>query len=149
MSMPLLLERPIQKADWLREAGEMNGASNAPTRLRGAEGEQAPGSDAGPWESAVKKIVEFQHLGDDWDGQGARKPSSDLLASAIGLAYLLNQRGVEPPNCVVPGVDGTVILEWHFSDGTYSDVEIVRPFYAEVMLIEPGKPAQHWTLPTE
>jgi len=147
--MPLLLDRQIPKEDWLREAGERNGASKAPARLRGADGEQEPGSDAGAWQPTVKKIVEFQHLGDDWDGQGAKSPSFDLLASAVGLAYVLYQQDVDPPNCVVPGVDGTVIFEWHFPDGTYSDVEIIRPLYAEVMLLEPGKPAQHWTLPTE
>jgi hypothetical protein len=147
--MPLLLDRHVLKEDWLRVAGERNGASKAPARLRGAEGEQAPGSDAGPWQPAVKKIVEFEHLGDDWDGQGARAPSFELLASAIGLAYTLYQQELDPPNVVIPGVDGTVTFEWHDLDGTYTEVEIVRPLYAEVMMIEPGKPAQHWTLPTE
>jgi hypothetical protein len=85
----------------------------------------------------------------NWDGQGARAPSYDMLASAIGLAYTLYQQGVDPPNCVIPGVDGTVTFEWHDPDGTYTEVEIVRPLYAEVMMIEPGKPARHWTLPTE
>lgn len=147
--MPMLLDRHIPKADWLREAGERNGAPKAPTQPRGVDGEQEVGSDAGPWQPTVKKIVEFQHLGDDWDGQGAQAPSFDLVASAVGLAYLLHQQGVDPPNCVVPGVEGAVVFEWHFPDGTYSEIEIDQPLHAEVMLIEPGKPAQHWTLPTE
>jgi hypothetical protein len=147
--MSSLLDRTILKDDWLKEAGERNGTSPAPARLHGSNGEQKAVPDAGPWEPAVQKMVTFQHLGDNWDGQGAQAPSYELLASAIGLAYMLHQKGVDPPNCVVPGVDDSVIFEWHDPDGTYTEVEIVRPLYAEVMMIERGKPAKHWTLPTE
>jgi hypothetical protein len=144
-----LLDCHIQEKDWLKEAGERNGTSTAPMRLHGTNGTKSAVPDAGSWEPAVQKMVAFQHLGDDWDGQGARAPSYEVLASAIGLAYTLYQQGVDPPNCVVPGIDGSVIFEWHDPDGTYTEVEIVRPLYAEVMMIEPGKPARHWTLPTE
>ncbi len=142
--MPML-QCPIPKEDWVREVGERNGVS-APAAGHRVE---KPVADAGPWEPAVQKIVQFQHLGDDWDGFGAKAPSRELLESAIGLAYTFSQKGVGPPHRVVPGVDGSVIFEWQNPDGTYTEVENVRPFYAEVMRIEPGKPAQHWTLPTE
>jgi len=69
-------------------------------------------ADADPWEPAVQKIVGFQQLGDDWDGLGAKAPSRELLASAVGLAYLFYEKGVDPPLCVVPGLDGSVNLEW-------------------------------------
>ena len=58
-------------------------------------------------------------------------------------------KGMAPASRVVPGVTGTVLLEWQFPDGTYGEVEIVRPFYAEVMMIQPGRPPKHWTLPTD
>jgi hypothetical protein len=147
--MPTLLDHPILKEDWQKEAGERNGASQAPAGLHGVERDQKALADAGPWEPAVQRMVEFQHLGDDWDGQGARAPSYDVLASAIGLAYTLHQQGVDPPHRVVPGLDGSVIFEWQDPDGTYTEVEVVRWLFAEVMLIEPGQPAQHWTLPNE
>jgi hypothetical protein len=142
--MPVL-DCPIPKEAWAHEVSARNGIS---ARAEEHSVEKA-GADAGPWEPAVQKIVEFQHLGDDWDGFGAKAPSSELLESAIGLAYTFSQKGVGPPQRVAPGVDGSVIFEWQHPDGTYTDVEIVRPFYAEVMMIEPGKPAKHWTLPTE
>src|SRR5947209_7243684 len=91
--MTLLLDRPIPQEEWLKAAGERNGASRAPARLRGVDGDQQEVPDAGPWEPAVQKIVTFQHLGDDWDGLGARAPSSEVLVSAIGLAYTLYQQG--------------------------------------------------------
>lgn len=147
--MTLLLDRPIRKEDWLKECGERNGTAAAPARLHGINGEQKAVPDAGPWEPAVHKMVAFQSLGDNWDGQGAQAPSEEVLKSAIGLAYTLYEQGVDPPSRVVPGPEGSVIFEWQAPDGTYTEVEVVRWLVAEVMLIEPGQSAKHWTLPTE
>jgi hypothetical protein len=145
--MSLLLERHVRKEGWLKEAGEANGAA-APARLHPANGERKAAADAGPWEPAVQKMVAFQNLGDDWDGPGAQPPSYELLCSAIGLAYTLCQQGIDPPNRVVPTPEGSVVFEWQDPDGTYTEVEVVGWLSAEVMLIEPGTPAQHWMLPT-
>src|SRR5262245_56981826 len=113
LSKQSVLDRPILKEDWQREAGEGNGLAQAPARLHGASDEQkTAGPDAGPWEPTIKKIVEFQHLGDDWDGRGALVPSYEVVVSAIGLAYVLYQQEVEPPARVVPGIEGSIILEW-------------------------------------
>jgi hypothetical protein len=139
----LVLDCPIPKEAWADETDQRNGFS-APRLEHPAE---KPLADAGPWQPAVQKIVQFQFLGDDWDGLGAVAPSRELLESAIGLAYLFQERGVDQPHCVVPGLDGSVNLEWQDPDGTIAEVEIVRPFFAEVLLIEPGKPARQWTLP--
>jgi hypothetical protein len=146
--MPSLLNCPVPEQAWLKEAGARNGASPAPARLHEADGGEHAVPDAGSWEPAVRKLVEFQHLGDNWDGLGATAPSRELLASAVGLAYCFSETGVAPPDCVVPGLDGTVTWEWHDPDGTYTEVEIVRPLYAEAMMIAPGQPAKFWTLPT-
>src|SRR5215468_7301438 len=108
--MPSLVSFHIAEHNWLKESGPRNGT--APARLHALNATVKPVPDAGPWEPAVVKMVEFQHLGDDWDGQGARAPSHALLASVIGLAYTLKDQGVDPPHCVVAGVEGTVTLEW-------------------------------------
>jgi len=142
--MPVL-DYPIPKQNWSQEVNVLNAASQAGAGKPAA----GPIKDAGPWETAVQKIVGFQNLEDDWDGQGAKAPSRDLLESAIGLAYTYNHNGVPPPQCVVPGIDGSVVFEWQHPDGTFAEVEIDRPLHAEVMVIEPGQPAKHWTLPTE
>src|ERR1700722_17483222 len=126
--MPVL-ECPIPKSDWIQQVGERNGDSVSPSEPGAAK----PIEDAGPWEPAIQKIREFQHLGDDWDGLGAKAPSRKLLESAIGLAYVLHEKGVDPPTCVVPGLDGSVNLEWQDPGGNIAEVEIDRPFHAEVM----------------
>ena len=144
-----LVDCPIAEQTWLEEARQMDRSSAPQTRMQAVRGGQREVQDAGPWEPAVAKMVEFQHLGDNWDGLGAPAPSRELLVSAIGLAYTLKDKGIDPPSRVVASLEGSVTLEWHDPSGTYIEVEIVRPFYAEVMMIERGQPARHWTLPTE
>jgi hypothetical protein len=139
------LDCPIQKQAWSQEVGQRNGFSTPPQE-RGLE---QPWNHAGIWEPAVRKMVEMRNLADDWDGLGALAPSPALLESAISLAFLFHEKGVNPPQSVVPGLDGTVNLEWQDPDGTIAEVEIDRPFHAEVMVIEPGKSPKFWTLPTE
>jgi hypothetical protein len=140
-----VLDVPVRKHDWMHGVTEWNGNSVS----RAKDPAPAMVEDAGPWEPVVRKIIEFRHLDDNWDGSGAEAPSRELLESAIGLAYVFIENEVDPPARVVPGVEGSVLFEWQDPDGTYTEVEIVRPLYAEVMVIEPGQPAKHWTLPTD
>ena len=73
--MPVL-DLEIPEKDWVDEVAERNGASFPPVkRFAGKEFEAGA-----PWEPAVQKIVEFQHLGDDWDGFGAKAPSREARA---------------------------------------------------------------------
>ncbi len=140
----LVQDCPVGKDEWTFEIADRNG-SIAATKSNASN---LVVEEAGRSEGTVRKLVEFLSLDDDWDGLGAKAPSRELLASAVGLAYLLNERGVDPPQRAVPGVEGSVIFEWQLPNGIYGEVEVVRPLYAEVMLIEPGKPAKHWTFPT-
>jgi hypothetical protein len=133
-----ILTGPIRREAWAHELGRENGAA----RPNGK-----PLEDAGPWEPFVQKLVQFQQLGDNWDGCGAKAPTHELLVSAVALAHLLRNQGVPAPSRVAPGLDGTVLFEWQFPDGAYGEVEIVRPLFAEVMLIEPGLSAKLWTIP--
>ncbi|MBI3461934.1 MAG: hypothetical protein HY000_02600 [Planctomycetes bacterium] len=138
--MPILLANAIPEKDW-KDASPSNGYLPFVTSGGGTI------EDQGTWRSAIDQIAAMQNLGDDWDGLGATAPSREVLECAIGLAHLFQQRNVEPPSCVVPSTAGTVVLIWHFKDGSYSDVEIDRPFHADVTWIEPGKPAEYWELP--
>ena len=142
--MPVL-ERSLPKEDWARQLVARNGVSTS----RAGHPAEMPDPDAGPWEPVVREIISYQHLADNWDGYGAEAPSREILESAIGLAYTYRQNGVEPPYRVSPGVAGSVIFEWQYPDGSYATVEIDAPLHAEVMVIEPGKDPQQWTLPTE
>lgn len=139
-----VLDCPIAKNDWVLEV-QRDGI--IPKATPPAMGKMR--AEAGTWEPVVAKLISFHDIADDWDGFGAKAPGRELLESAVGLAHILSEKGINPPNGVLHGVAGTVIFEWQFQDGTYAEVEIDRPLHAEVMLVEPGKPAKHWTLPTE
>jgi hypothetical protein len=137
--MPIL-ERRIQRQDWAEEMCHCNGIAK--------ELGEANVKSAGAWDWALQEIIGLRELRDDWDGFGAEAPSEQVRESAIGLAHFLSKDGVDPPHRVAPGVCGSVIFEWQEPDGTYAIVEIDQPLHAEVMVIEPGKPARQWTLPS-
>ena len=140
--MTAILDAPIQEKDWHTTVSNLKGALFPQAQSAGVMPE-----GGGVWHPAIQKIVTFQDLHDDWDGQGAKAPDLALLESSVGLAYLLAGRGMPPPDRVVPGLEGSVIMEWQEPGGTYREIEIVERFFAEVMVLEPGKPARHWTLP--
>ncbi|HYV34791.1 MAG TPA: hypothetical protein VE988_03745 [Gemmataceae bacterium] len=140
--MPLLMACPIAEKTWHQEA-------NAPNGIGAKGGVQTFAKGADSWQPIIQQIAKFQDLGDGWDGLEATAPSRELVDSAIGLARLLAAKGMAAPCRVAPGLMGSVLMEWQDANGSYTEVEIVRPFFADVMLIEPGKPAQHWTLPTQ
>jgi hypothetical protein len=90
-------------------------------------------------------LAMFRSLEDSWDGAGATAPPSALVESAILLAQFLRGRGYDAPSRVVPGVNGTVLLEWQH-DGIYEELEVTEPFRAEAMRAAHGQPAEHWNL---
>jgi hypothetical protein len=134
------IERPIRREVWA-EVTECNGIARQSGR--------ANVEHTGLWESTLQAILGLRDLDNDWDGFGAEAPPLEVLESAIGLAHCLRDDGVVPPHRVAPGVCGTVILEWQDQDGTYTEVEIIRPLHAEVMVVEPGQSPKQWTIPTE
>jgi hypothetical protein len=139
------LECPIPVNAW-KEASRLNGHPRSSPHTHSST---IADDEEGAWRPVIDEIVAMQHLGDDWDGLGADAPSQELVASAVGLAYLLHDCGIDPPAAVAPGPSGTVLFVWHFADGAYSEIEIDRPLHAEVMLLEPNKPARHWSLPSQ
>jgi hypothetical protein len=98
------------------------------------------------WDKCMKDLEGISAYHNDWDGQGAEAPSSEIMDSAVNLAKLLHQQGIDPPSCVVPGVNGTVVFEWQGENGAYLEIEITAPDRADGCLIVPGKLTEHWTL---
>jgi hypothetical protein len=98
------------------------------------------------WNERIDKLLEIRRLEDDWDGQGADAPSPALVDSAIVLAQILRQNGVETPCRVVAGVNGTVILEWQEGKDTYTEIEVVEPYKADGFRVAPGQEPEHWTI---
>jgi hypothetical protein len=138
------LEFAIPEQDWLNYAGRGN--KNGPVNPKQAGG-KAENVDADQWQDITRKIEGFRKLGPNWDGLGAQPPSNELLDSAIGLVRLWCGRDLVPPVRVLPGTAGTVVFEWQGDAGAFAEVEVDRPFHADVMLVRPGQPTKHWELP--
>jgi hypothetical protein len=101
------------------------------------------------WVATLEKLESFRQLGDDWDGQGACAPTDDIVDSAIALLNAYRERKeLLPPSAIAPSPDGSVLIVWQEPDGTYCEIEVVRLFYAEVMLKCPGQATLHWTIPS-
>lgn len=98
-----------------------------------------------PWDQIMDDLISIRTLQGGWDGLNAKAPSAELVDSAIALARRLRQLGMEAPCRVVPGLDGTVLLEWQ-GNGVYMEAEVTRPYFAECMKIVPGQPAEHWEI---
>ncbi len=142
--MALTMELSVPKQDWLDQAGRRH--TNGDVEHDGAD-EKTEELYAQRWQEILQEIDGFRKLGDNWDGLGANAPSNDLLDSAIGLARLYWGREMVPPIRVLAGTAGTVVFEWQDTVGDYGEVEIDRPFHADVMLVRPGQPGKHWELP--
>ncbi len=112
---------------------------------RNGVGVVSESQDDTAWERQILELSAFDVLGDDWDGQGAEAPSDALVNSAVHLAEMLRENGVDAPACVVPGVNGTVVLEWQEPGGVYFEIEVTAPGKAEAMLIRPGMLADSWS----
>jgi hypothetical protein len=97
------------------------------------------------WSRIIDDLLAMYAMRDNWDGLGAEAPGSDLLRSTIDLVCLLKEEPEIPvPSRIIPTPIGTVLLEWQTAR-QYLEWEVTRPYTAECMSKESGKPARHWT----
>lgn len=122
-----------------------------PWKLEGwglRERADTPPPSADTWRLRMEELLALRTLEEDWDGQGAKAPSVDLVDSALHLAERLRQQGIDAPCRIVPGVNGTVIFEWQ-QDGIYREMEVTRPGHAEIMEMSADRTPKHWTVTDE
>jgi hypothetical protein len=123
--------------DWeLFKAEDPTPSGNGAQAVRPLSGEAR-------WREVMDRLRSFERLEENWDGFEANPPSAALIESTALLAQELKARGAPPPSRVVPGKNGSVVLEWQ-KQGAYAEIEVCQPGYAEGLLAVPGKPADHW-----
>lgn len=98
------------------------------------------------WDSFIQSIDKMRWLRPNWDGPGTEGPTHTLVDSAIVLAKRLRDKHSPPPSRVAPGADGTVAMEWQ-TGGTYQQLEVSRPFVAELYIAPPGAPSTFTEIP--
>ena len=124
----------------------MNGTAN------GAHGVTAPTSHPADWDECFEQLEEYRSYTDDWDGQGAilGKPaapiSGEVVDSAVALLRCLRAHSVVAPSGTYPGVQGNVGFDWHFSDGSTVEIEVLDVGTADVFFYEPESKVEHLVL---
>jgi hypothetical protein len=107
-------------------------------------GSGAPQGTDESWSTIFDALERIRSLPENWDDQGAAAVESELVDSALELVQVLRRTGSRRcPDSISPGVNGTVLLEW--LDGpVYTEIEVLRPFYAEETVVAPGQePVMH------
>lgn len=112
-------------------------------------------SHAAEWQKAVDRLLEFRNWTADRDGEGAAAPNRAAVRGAIALVQQLRDavasspepRGPQflerPPDRLLPGRDGEVILEWHFPGAGYAELEVLDVTTANGMLVfTDGRPTR-------
>jgi hypothetical protein len=90
------------------------------------------------WAGIAKDIDNMDSLEDDWDGDGAIRPSKDLIEAAAALVQRWSRDpGASVPNRVTAMPSGTISIEWESCDGR-TEVEIESPEEATISFIAPG-----------
>ncbi len=89
------------------------------------------------WAQQIDELLSIRNLEDDWDGLGAKGPSTALVDSALRLALIFRSSNTPAPCRIVPGRTGTVIFEWQVGE-TYQELEVTRPHHAECVMITAG-----------
>jgi len=65
------------------------------------------------WLSALRELTE------DWDGDGAAKPSQQAIATATTIIRDMRDRlYMQPPSNIVASPCGNVVIEWYDHSGT-------------------------------
>lgn len=72
------------------------------------------GTSAG-WHEVIDDLLAAYKLADDWDGQGAKAPSREALATALKLAASLRSSGLRYPDEYGPSVNGEVTFYWKWA----------------------------------
>ena len=103
-------------------------------------------TEAEGWKSCIDALLDIRLLERDWDGQGTEAPPPEVVDSAIILAVLLRQKNVTPPDVTVQSVQGTVLMYWQWPDRTTLEIDVLESDLADVFLMVPDHPVQHWQL---
>ena len=75
----------------------------------------------------------MRSLCDDWDGDGAVAPGVAVVDTALTQAIRLRSKYHNPPDRVIAGVNGSVVLEW-FLFNRIEQMEIFSPNEFEVRI---------------
>jgi hypothetical protein len=90
-------------------------------------------------QEAIRKVIKFGNLAQNWDGQGSQAPGLYVRQTALDL--LMNVPGLYPPPRVVPVSGGGFHIEWAMGDREL-EISIEPNCTIEVLRVEHGMPIE-------
>jgi hypothetical protein len=78
------------------------------------------------WPECFDRLVTIARYPDDWNGEGSPAVERPIIYAVLMLANDLLLLGAPPPRAVRPGVNGTIIFEWH-RGSDYHEIEVEAP----------------------
>lgn len=97
---------------------------------------------ADSWEVAEDEVRLLSTYERDWDGEGADPVPDVLIESTLEWFRGLRRDGPAPV-AVSPLAGGTIMLEWHYPNGSVASVEIRQPGRGEVLVWSPHRPKEY------
>jgi hypothetical protein len=82
------------------------------------------------WREVIDNFLAARSLRDDWDGQGAKAPTIDVVDTSLQLAVKLRQLGISPPDDFGVGINGTITIAWRTPEWSV-EVEVCSPVRIE------------------
>lgn len=90
------------------------------------------------------ELEQIRSLRDNWDGEGAMAPGEGIVESTIALLNSLQIDGLPPPTRIAASQAASIVIEWQLEHGKHLEAEILEPYRAEWMLVQPNHHPLHW-----
>lgn len=138
----------IQSRDiWSNETFIPYGADSGPLGPEGLSSSSEDQVDR-EWSNSTAdltlKLEQIRSLRDNWDGEGAMAPGEEIVESTIALLNSLQIDGLPPPTRIVASQAASIVIEWQLEHGEHLEAEILEPYRAEWMLVQPNHHPLHW-----
>lgn len=86
------------------------------------------------WRQRIQELHELSALEDNWDGEGAIAAEQDIFEIADAyLQHMSITKEFPPPTRISLSMDGEIIFEWQFANGTYLEAAFSDPNQVEWM----------------
>lgn len=96
------------------------------------------GNVAEGWVRSNSRLMGLLQLEDGWDGEDAKAPDPRVIRSVFDLLDQLREARFPPPDRIVAGLEGELVLEWQ-QPPWHFELETSRPYHGEWMVKREGK----------
>jgi hypothetical protein len=101
------------------------------------------------WDDVRIELRNLEKYVANWDGEGADAVAADSIRRAMVISRELETAKFPTPDMVYPSADGTIFVEWRYSDGFVEMLNICPNRNHVVSMDSQGKIVNSSRLPTQ